>query len=197
MNNNRKLASADWLKPLEQLLRPKFVEVSGKVFQVWNAAGAARCRRSYSTRKPQTVDENTSNHEHFWFFDGRTLEGTRNNYLLAEVVCLAWRDVLARQFSKKRFRLFVMNEYEFDIDSEGEDVGILTTLRLWSVDRKTAKSFDSCYQPEAASASTVLLTQFPEKGYQPLASVVEMLNEGEQHPQYRKAITALRRRHAI
>jgi len=197
MNTNRKIAPAEWVKPLEGLLRPKFVEVSGKVFRVWNTAGAARYRRRYTTRRPETVDENTDNHEHVWFFDGRTLEGVQNNFLLAEAVRLTWHDVLTRQFPKKRFRLFVMNEYQFDDDSEGEEVGILTTLRLWSIDPKTTKSFDSCYRPETASARTVLLTQFLEKGYQPVGRILEMINGGEQHPQYRKAITALKRRHAI
>jgi hypothetical protein len=175
MKRITKLTSADWVEPIEELLRPRFVEVAGKVFQVWNAAGAARCRRLYSTRKPETVDENTDNHEHFWFFDGKTLAGVRNNFLLAEVVRLAWQDVLARQFPKKRFRLFVINEYQFDDDSEGEEIGfekgeeigIETTLRLWTIDPKTAKDFDSCYRPESASADTVLLTQFVEKGHQP------------------------------
>lgn len=198
MKLNTKLTSADWVKPLEALLRPRFVEVAGKVFQVWNAAGAAQCRRSYSSRKPQTVDENTDNHEHFWFFDGKTLAGVRNNFLLAEVVRLAWRDVLARQFPKKRFRLFVINEYQFDDDSEGEEIGIErgeeigieTTLRLWTIDPKTAKDFDSCYRPESASADTVLLTQFVEKGHQPVSRVLEMVTGGEQHPQYRRAVAS-------
>ena len=185
---------------MTSLLHPKFIEVSGKVFQVWNAANAARCRRQYSKRRPETVDENTDNHEHFWCFPGTTVEGVQRNYMLAEVVRLAWSDVLGRQFPKKRFRLFVLHEYQFDDTDEesvGEELGILTTLRLWSVDPKTAESFDACYRPESASAGTVLLTQFPEEGFHSVKQVLAMINRGAKDPHYRRAMAAERRRHAI
>jgi len=185
---------------MTSLLHPKFIEVSGKVFQVWNAANAARGRRQYSKRRPETVDENTDNHEHFWCFPGTTVEGVQRNYMLAEVVRLAWSDVLGRQFPKKRFRLFVLHEYQFDDtdeESAGEELGILTTLRLWSVDPKTAESFDACYRPESASAGTVLLTQFPEEGFHSVKQVLAMINRGVKDPHYRRAMAAERRRHAI
>jgi hypothetical protein len=196
MKKDRKLTPPDWVNPLVALLRPKFVEVGGKVFHVWGAKGADQCRRTYASRRPQTVDENTDNHEHFRFFDGRTREGVHNNFFLAEVVRLAWRDVLRQQFPKKRFRLFVVNEFAFDDDDPpGWETGVvITTLRLWSVDPRTAKDFDATYRPGAASANSVLLIDFPERGLQPLDRVLAMIKRGVKLSQYRKAIASLRRK---
>ena len=39
----------EWIESLRSLLRPEFVEVSGKLFQVWDEAGAQRCRSQYTS----------------------------------------------------------------------------------------------------------------------------------------------------
>jgi hypothetical protein len=201
MKNRESKAGADfpeWIESLRSLLRPEFVEVSGKVFQVWNEAGAQACRSRYTSRSPVTADENTDNHEHFWYFDGTTPEGVNRNYLLAEVVSLAWAGILAQRFPGKRFRLFVSNEYSVDgVASEGGETGIDTVLRLWSIDPATEEAFDACYQPDSVSSGTVLWTQFPEKGLRPISDMLAIIRKGNAHPEYREAIERLRRSHAI
>ena len=188
----------EWIESLRSLLDPVFVEINGKVFQVWNRSEATRCRRRYSSKTPHTVDENTDNHEHFWFFDGSTVEGVRRNHLIAEVVRMAWSEILAQRFPEKRFRLFVSNEFSVDGEAgDGEDMGVDTVLRLWSIDPTTSASFDACYRPDLASADKVLWIQFPEKGLRPVEEMLTIIAAGSEHAEYQEALARQRRSHAI
>ncbi len=178
---------------MKELLEPRFVEVSGKVFRVGGKAGAARYRRRYANVTPSTCDENTDNHEHFWYFDGKARHGIRQNWALAEVVRLAWLEVLTRRFPSKRFRLFVSNEFWVDPDDDGEDMGVDTVLRLWSHDPKTAKGFDDTYHPDDVTPEKVFWHEFSEAGLLPVERVLAVIARGRTHPKYREAVKRRRK----
>src|SRR5262245_8175584 len=97
------------VKHYRELLEPVFVAVMGRVFV---NSDLNSLRRHYRGRKPRTVDENTSNHVHVSFFAGSTESGVLANYALAEGVRVAWRAALSKKFPRRRFRLFVSNEYQ-------------------------------------------------------------------------------------
>jgi hypothetical protein len=180
-----------WVQSLRSLLLEKFVEVHGKVFR-GNKRMLPKYLRYYSSRRPETADENTTNHEHFAFFTGKTRDGVHKNYLLAEAVRLAWTETLIHRFPKKRFRLFVSNE--FSVDVEENCLAVDTVLRLWSIDPLTAESFDACYRPEAVSADRVLWTEFLDQGLQPLDEVLNVIQKGRRHPKYERALAKIRRK---
>ena len=178
----------EWVRAVQGLLEPKFADVSGKVFVISDKAHLARYRRRFASQAPDTCDENTDNHEHFGYFDGTTVEGVRRNYALAQVVRLAWLDALERKFPGRGFRLFVSNEYYVDPEeTNGDELGIDTVLRLWSLPA-TSKDFDRVYRPNDATMDKVLWLEFSDDGLLQVDEVLRIIAKGAKHPKIREAV---------
>ena len=147
--------SRDWPHGFRRLLMPTFVSVKGKVFVTFSRSKRIpqAIKENYRKRRPDTVDENTTNHQHIDFFDRGSLEGIRNNYALAKSVRLVWNDILIRQFPNRQFCLFVSNEYDLNTEEDSEDdeavvtdQAVSTTLRLWTRDPRTDEEFGASYR---------------------------------------------------
>jgi hypothetical protein len=163
-------------------LAPTFVSFRGKVF---SNIPLQDLRRSYKRRTPRTVDENTDNHEHFdLFFPDRTEEGVRKNYALANAVRLVWEERLRAQFPRRRFRLFVSNEYHngliwsAGVTSTHESVH--TVLRLWSL--PADDGFDETYHPDLSGPDWVLWPEYRRGKLVKLSTVVKIIRSRKAHP---------------
>jgi len=135
----KKLWKRGWPGEYRWLFKPIFCEIDDQVFLGDEKLYRRQKKKTGVTYR--TIDENTDNHEHFWFFDNTTFEGFQNNYTLGAAVRLVWSDILSRQFPKKTFRLFVSNEYcvwtknnSESRDAEIVDFEIVPTIRLWTFD---------------------------------------------------------------
>ena len=165
-----------------ELLAPTFVAVRGKVFA---NTDAGRCRKRYKLEAPLTVDENTHNHLHFDFFPDNTESGVRDNYALAEAVRIVWREQLRAQFPRKRFRLFVSNEYcstptkRRPIRAQFECID--TVLRLWSLPADDP-GFDSTYHPDSTGPGWVLWPEFRRDRLVKLSTVIKLIQTRAAHP---------------
>lgn len=144
----------EWDYYFRRLLSPTFVSVKGRIFVTFSKSKriTQAIKSHYRKRTPETVDENTSNHEHIEFFGDCSLEGIRKNNALAESVRLVWNEILTRQFPDRQFCLIVSNEYDLETEKDAEDdtavvthQGVSTTLRLWTKDPRTDKQFQSSY----------------------------------------------------
>ena len=144
----------EWDYYFRRLLLPIFVPVKGRIFVTFSKSkrAAQAIKKRYQKRTPETVDENTHNHEHIEFFDDCSLEGIRKNYALAESARLVWNEILTRQFPDRKFCLIVSNEYDLYTEGDSEDdaavvthQGVSTTLRLWTMDPRTDKQFHASY----------------------------------------------------
>jgi len=169
-------------KYLRELLAPTFVLFRGKLFAnvpTW------RVRENYKRRIPRTVDENTDNHVHFEFFRDDTETGVRENYALAEATRLVWRERLRIQFPRKRFRLFVSNEYHSTPTARSpiraKDECVQTVLRLWSLPADDA-GFDATYHPDSAGPEWVLWPEYRRDQLVRLSTVVRLIESRAAHP---------------
>jgi hypothetical protein len=173
---------AESTKYLCELLAPRFVLVRGKIFV---NVRAIDLRRIYKTRAPRTVDENTSNHVHFDFFPGNTEAGIRDNYALADATRIVWRDQLRRQCPRKRFRLFVSNEYYASPSSRRpiRPVGerVQSILRLWSIPT-SGSGFDATYHPDSTGPDWVLWPEYRGDRLVRLSRVLELIRTKDMHP---------------
>lgn len=149
-----RIKQREWHYEFRRLLSPIFVPVKGRIFVTFSRSKRVTqaIKKSYHKRTPETVDENTCNHQHIEFFDDCSLEGIRKNYALAESVRLIWNDILTRQFPDHQFCLLVSNEYDLYTEGDSEDdaavvtnQGVSTTLRLWPRDPRTDKQFQASY----------------------------------------------------
>ena len=151
----------DWPADFIRLCNPIFVGVKGRVFVAYSKP--KRVRKYYEKRRPEPVDENTSNHEHIEFFDGGSLEGIQKNHALAESLRLIWQHKLSRQFPNWRFMLFVVNEYELQTaeDSSSDKArvtnhNVTTTLRLWTIKSSTDDKFGTAYHIQDLSCDKAI-----------------------------------------
>ena len=180
----------EWSEALRAYLRPRFLMLSGKVFRISGMDHARRIRKRFLSCVPETVDENTDNHVHFWYFDGSTYDGVRRNMIMADTVRLAWQEVLDRMFPATEFRLFVSNEYSVGAFSRAEPFeaseSIETVLRLWTV-APEAEEFDSSYRVESAVSGDVLWTDYLDKERLPLTRMFEKLSLGVADDELRTA----------
>ena len=180
---------------LQAMLAPSFTEFAGKVFAHVAFQGF---RVRAAPRKPTTVDENTDNHVHFDFFSGNTKVGVHDNFRLAEAARLIWQVQLRQRFPRKRFRLFVSNEYQIwpttrkPVRVKAE--AIETVLRLWSLPADDA-TLDEVYRPDETGADRVLWPEFRRAGLVRLPTVLAIMQQSASHPA--KARTLRKRWHAI
>lgn len=186
---------ADHVKYFCELLSPTFVECRGRVFANQRQSDLPR---AYKRRAPGTVDENTANHVHFEFFRDDTEEGVRENFTLAETVRLVWREHLRSQFPRRRFRLFVSNEYH-NVPTErrpfpAKDECVQTVLRLWSVPADDT-GFDDTYHPDATGPGWVLWPEYRRVRLVKLSTVIRLIASRAPHPA--KARYLKERWHAI
>ena len=182
-----------WPEEYRSLYRPTFVEVQGRVFVLGTRSRQEIQRFSRQFKEPPTaVDENTRNHEHFWYFDNDTIDGVRRNYTLAEAVRLAWAELLARQFPGKSFELFVVNEYTIseDFDEPGTIVHeeVTPTLRLWTRDNAETQGMREAYHVDDLGPESVLWPEKLKDGLFDLDAIFKLIGEGPDHPSKKEAL---------
>ena len=170
------------IRLLRALLVPRFVSVKEKVFVRLND-GTVLVRPG--RRQPTTLDENTENHVHFRFFPANTEDRVRDNCALAEAVRIVWQSHLRKQFPRKRFRLFVSNEYQCWPTTRRPirvaDEEVETVLRLWSLPADST-AFDEVYQPDAIGPDLVMWPEYRRNGLVRLSTVLRIMKSTTAHP---------------
>ena len=182
-----------WPEEYRRLYRPTFVEVQGRVFVFLTRSRQEIRRFARQFKKPPSaVDENTLNHEHFWYFDNDSIEGCRNAYALAAAVRLAWQELLTRQFPGRTFELFVCNEYTIseDPDNPGTIVHeeVTPTLRLWTRDDAETRGMREAYHIDGLGPEKVLWPERLNDGLYDLGAIFELIKAGPDHPSKKEAL---------
>jgi hypothetical protein len=193
----RRQGRGSWPDEYRRLYRPTFVEVKGRVFALGTRSRSTIKQFKRQFREPPTVvDENTLNHEHFWYFDNTTIEGCRKNYVLAEAVRLAWSELLGQLFPDRNFELFVCNEYAIseDFDAPGTIVHeeVTPTLRLWTGGDTESQSMREAYHIDDLGPEKVLWPERIEEGLFDLEEIYALIESGPEHPSKIEALEVRR-----
>lgn len=193
MTRIKRQGRGTWPETYRGLYRPTFVDIQGRVFALGTRSRQEIRRFARQFGDPPTaVDENTLNHEHFWYFDNDTIDGCRKNHTLAEAVRLAWAELLTRQFPDRCFELFVVNEYilseDFDVPGTIVHEEVTPTLRLWTRDDVGTREMRETYHVDDLGPDKVLWPEKRDDGLFDLDAIFKLIGEGPTHPSKKKAL---------